>query len=125
MSGSDGRGLFARLRAWLGSLFGGRTDEASAATPADSPVAEPTPATDVCAVCGTDVADPTDGCPLCGSSDVRDRDARGENDDAGDRAPSPTATATDSTVDSEASRLSDLRDESGDEDATPTDAGGS
>ncbi len=57
---------------------------------------------------------PAGSCPLCGSSDVRERGAV-EGTDADSPGPSPAATATESTVDGEASRLRELRDE-------PTDA---
>lgn len=101
-------GLLARLRGWLGSVFGapesGDPTDAER-QPAPDTAADRSPATHVCAVCGTDVSDPETGCPLCGSTDVRERDAPPESD------PGPTATATtaDSTVDEEATRLRDLR----------------
>lgn len=121
---ADDPGLFARLRAWLGSLFGGgaaderpeAADSSDAVEPSTTP-AEPS-ATHVCTVCGTDVADPAGGCPLCGSTDVRERGAASEGAGTDSPGPSPAATATESTVDGEASRLRELRDGSADERAT-------
>jgi hypothetical protein len=131
MSGADSPGLLARLRAWLGSLFGGneastteergttetteRAEAGRSGAETDETTAEPTPATHVCTVCGTDVADPAGGCPLCGSTDVRERGATSEESSPG---PSPAATATESTVDGEASRLRELRDGPPDEGAS-------
>lgn len=129
MSGDDSPGLLARLRAWLGSLVGesetpstddrgtaapaDRTDESAsvgtetgAAEPEVEQATETTPAPYVCRVCGTDVADPAGGCPLCGSSDVRERGAASDEQSPG---PSPRATASGSAVDGEASRLRELR----------------
>jgi hypothetical protein len=120
---TDDSGLLARFWAWLGSLFGGGAEETTE-LPAEA--AEPstrtedrssTPATHVCTVCGTDVGDPAGGCPLCGSSDVRERGTSEPNRVAGD-GPGPTATTSESTVDGEAARLSELRDGPPDGDGT-------
>jgi hypothetical protein len=129
MSGDD-PGPLGRLRAWLGSLFGGsdgvdeaeasETDPGAATAEESSTPSEPTPAPYVCTVCGTDVADPAGGCPLCGSSDVRERGVAA-TEPSGGPGPEPTATATESTVDGEASRLRELRDGSTDEAATSGD----
>jgi hypothetical protein len=107
MSGETG--LLARLRSWLGSLVGGTAEEAEGERErergADAGESDEPPATHVCTVCGTDVVDPEGGCPLCGSTDVRERDSP-----AGESAgPVPSETATESTVDDEAARLRDLR----------------
>jgi hypothetical protein len=114
MSGDDSPGLIARLRAWLGSLVDtgdGETtatgDESTAAGAAET-AAEATPAPYLCNVCGTDVADPASGCPLCNSSDVRER---GAAPDEPSSTPSPQATASESTVDGEAARLRELQDD--------------
>lgn len=101
-------GLLARLRGWLGSVFGAPESDGPADVerqPESDTATERSPATHLCAVCGTDVYDPETGCPLCGSTDVRERDAPSES------GPGPTATATtaESTVDEEATRLRDLR----------------
>lgn len=128
---ADDSGLLARVRAWLGSLFGdGAADEQpetadsiDAVEPSTAPT-EPS-ATHVCTVCGTDVANPAGGCPLCGSSDVRERGAAA-TEPSGEPAPEPTATTTESTVDGEASRLRELRDGSTDtESASGTEDGAS
>ena len=117
MSGDDSPGLLARLSAWLGSLVGKGESESesettvtgdeSTATGTAETAAETTPAPYVCNVCGTDVADPAGGCPLCNSSDVRERGAASDEPSS---TPSPQATASESTVDGEASRLRELQD---------------
>jgi hypothetical protein len=117
MSGDDRSGPLARLRAWLASLFGGTADETAGRAPEAGAAADDPPATHVCTVCGTDVVDPEGGCPLCGSTDVRERDAPAGDDEG----PSAAATATESTVDDEAARLRDLR---GAGEATDGEAGG-
>jgi hypothetical protein len=132
--GRDSPGLVARLRAWLGSLVGGdgsaettsdtEPPGAGDASTSETSPTEPTPAPYVCTVCGTDVSDPAGGCPLCGSSDVRERNAPAERDEAEEAGVEPTATATESTVDDEASRLRELRGGSTDAGATTGDEGG-
>jgi hypothetical protein len=104
MSDGDAPGPFARFRAWLSGLFGGSeaggaTDEAAAPEP-----------THVCNVCGTDVAEPSGGCPLCGSTDLREQGAPAP----GSEGPAPEATSSASTVDDEVSRLREMQGE-GDE----------
>ena len=101
-AGGDDPGLFARLRAWLSGLFGGSeaADETTAAEP-----------THVCNVCGTDVVEPSDGCPLCNSTDLRERGAPAPEE----TEPAAESTATTSTVDDEASRLREMRGDDADE----------
>ncbi|MFB6301406.1 MAG: hypothetical protein ABEH78_00880 [Haloferacaceae archaeon] len=109
--GNRGSGLLARLRDWLGSLFGGGE---SATGPGEGAAAAGT-----CAVCGTPVEDPESGCPLCGSTDVESSDeGAGEGaDDEGPpgSGPGPERRSMEDTADDAAARLRDVRGEMSDD----------
>lgn len=88
--------LLARVRSFLGGLFGRGGEEADATeTPAadaadsDATAAPEAPAEYECSICGSPVADPAGPCPLCRSTDVVARD------DAATAEPSATASGLD------------------------------
>jgi hypothetical protein len=93
---SDG-GLLGRLRAWLGSLFGG-DGEAAADAPAGT-----------CAVCGTTVEDPASGCPLCGSTDVEAGETGAGDGATDDGTAGPERRSMAGTADDAAAQLRDVR----------------
>lgn len=122
--------FLGRLRDWLAGLFGDGGAEAADRAPL------------VCAVCGTAVEDPNEGCPLCGSHDVERRDGADDGSgaapddggadggpttgDDGDGPAGPERRSVTGTTDDDAARLRDLRGSGADEgtDADDDESGG-
>lgn len=116
-SDGGGRGLLGRLRAWIGSLFGGGTGSDIADADADAGGETGAAAAGVCAVCGTSVRDPGDGCPLCGSTAIEPNDGGDQSgsESADHGTPAPERRAVEGTTDDAVTRLRDVRgrDETG------------